>query len=210
VQRKSQASAVISILQDQDGAPHGVGVGLQPAEPHEIAYTVRVAVSAGTELLPAQELVATRASSASASPSSSPRGLRKTCCAGTWRGSGRPGDATAVEAVAMLRLGATDASALERLPQRCWLALWRVADGGGHSGFLLGRKRGGAGGCSSTRAGYPGAPAPLPRRAIICRSPARRAGLDRDAGGTDPEEAAAVCYLQIPRGRTRSRRAGRP
>ena len=31
---------------------------------------------------------------------------------------------------------------------------------------------------------------------FICMSPARRARLDRDAGGTDLEEAA-VCYLQI-------------
>ena len=30
----------------------------------------------------------------------------------------------------------------------------------------------------------------------ICMSPERRAGLDRDAGGDDPEECA-VCYLQI-------------
>ena len=31
---------------------------------------------------------------------------------------------------------------------------------------------------------------------FICMSGARRAGLDRDAGGDDPEECA-VCYLQI-------------
>ena len=30
----------------------------------------------------------------------------------------------------------------------------------------------------------------------ICMSPARRAGLDTDAGGEDPEECA-VCYLQV-------------
>ncbi|MBS0380598.1 MAG: hypothetical protein JSS29_19120 [Proteobacteria bacterium] len=30
----------------------------------------------------------------------------------------------------------------------------------------------------------------------VCMDPARRAGLDRDAGGDDPEEAA-VCYLQV-------------
>jgi hypothetical protein len=30
----------------------------------------------------------------------------------------------------------------------------------------------------------------------LCMSPARRARLDRDAGGDDPEEAA-VCYLQL-------------
>jgi hypothetical protein len=30
----------------------------------------------------------------------------------------------------------------------------------------------------------------------ICMSPERRVGLDRDAGGDDPEESA-VCYLQI-------------
>jgi hypothetical protein len=30
----------------------------------------------------------------------------------------------------------------------------------------------------------------------ICMSPERRVGLDRDAGGDDPEEQA-VCYLQV-------------
>jgi hypothetical protein len=30
----------------------------------------------------------------------------------------------------------------------------------------------------------------------ICMSPERRVGLDRDAGGDDPEESA-VCYLQV-------------
>ena len=30
----------------------------------------------------------------------------------------------------------------------------------------------------------------------ICMTPERRAGLDKDAGGDDPEEAA-VCYLQV-------------
>lgn len=30
----------------------------------------------------------------------------------------------------------------------------------------------------------------------ICMSPERRAGLDRDAGGDDPEESA-VCYVQV-------------
>ncbi len=30
----------------------------------------------------------------------------------------------------------------------------------------------------------------------VCMSPERRAGLDRDAGGDDPEETA-VCYLQV-------------
>jgi hypothetical protein len=31
---------------------------------------------------------------------------------------------------------------------------------------------------------------------FVCMSPERRAGLDRDAGGTDLEECA-VCYLQV-------------
>ena len=31
---------------------------------------------------------------------------------------------------------------------------------------------------------------------FICMSPERRTGLDRDAGGDDPEESA-VCYLQV-------------
>jgi hypothetical protein len=50
---------------------------------------------------------------------------------------------------------------------------------------------------------------------FVCMSPERRAGLDRDAGGSDLEEAA-VCYLQVllaeqlPQvGRERLFRAGR-
>ena len=61
VQLKSQASAVISILQDQMvRRTVSVSASNQP-NLYEITYTVRVAVSAGDkELLPAQELVATR------------------------------------------------------------------------------------------------------------------------------------------------------
>jgi len=58
---KAQASAVISILQDQMvRRTVSVSASNQP-NLYEITYTVRVAVSAGDkELLPAQELVATR------------------------------------------------------------------------------------------------------------------------------------------------------
>ncbi len=61
VQLKSQASAVISILQDQMiRRTVSVSASNQP-NLYEVTYTVRVAVSAGDkELLPAQELVATR------------------------------------------------------------------------------------------------------------------------------------------------------
>ena len=61
VQLKAQASAVISILQDQAvRRTVSVSASNQP-NLYELTYTVRVTVSAGDkELLPAQELVATR------------------------------------------------------------------------------------------------------------------------------------------------------
>jgi LPS-assembly lipoprotein len=61
VQLKSQASAIISILQDQMvRRTVSVSASNQP-NLYEVTYTVRVSVSAGDkELLPAKELIATR------------------------------------------------------------------------------------------------------------------------------------------------------
>ena len=61
MQKKGKSSAVISILQDQmTRRVVSVSAANQPNQ-YEITYTVRVAVTAGDkELLPAQEVVATR------------------------------------------------------------------------------------------------------------------------------------------------------
>ena len=101
---KAQASAVISILQDQMvRRTVSVSASNQP-NLYEITYTVRVAVSAGDkELLPAQELIGharvqlQRAGAARQGP----RGRR--AARGHGARSRRPGDATAVETLVVLR-----------------------------------------------------------------------------------------------------------
>jgi hypothetical protein len=97
----------------------------------------------------------------------------------------------------MLRLGATDGTALERLLQRYGLALRRVADGAAIPGSYWGESEAGLRRCELyARADTPVHSLLHEASHFICMSPARRAGLERDAGGTDLEEAA-VCYLQI-------------
>jgi hypothetical protein len=97
----------------------------------------------------------------------------------------------------VLRLGATDATALARLLQRYGLVLRQVPDGAPIPGSYWGESEAGLRGCGLyARADTPVHSVLHEASHFICMSPARRAGLDRDAGGTDLEEAA-VCYLQI-------------
>jgi len=97
----------------------------------------------------------------------------------------------------MLLLGATDATALARLLRRYGLALRRVPDGAAIPGSYWGQSEAGLRGCELyARADTPVHSVLHEASHFICMSPARRACLDRDAGGTDLEEAA-VCYLQV-------------
>ncbi len=97
----------------------------------------------------------------------------------------------------MLRLGAIDGIALARLLGRYGLALRRVPEGGAIPGSYWGESEAGLRGCELfARADTPVHSVLHEAGHFICMSPARRAGLDRDAGGTELEEAA-VCYLQI-------------
>jgi hypothetical protein len=97
----------------------------------------------------------------------------------------------------VLALGATDGHALAQLLARYGLILRRVVDGDCIPGSYWGASEAGLRG----RELYARADTPVhsvlhEASHFVCMSPARRAGLDRDAGGTDLEEAA-VCYLQI-------------
>ena len=97
----------------------------------------------------------------------------------------------------VLLLGGTDQEALASLLGRYGLILERVAPGEGIPGSYWGESEAGL------RADRLYARLDTPVHSIlheachyICMSPGRRAGLDTDAGGDDPEESA-VCYLQV-------------
>lgn len=97
----------------------------------------------------------------------------------------------------MLALGATDQSALAQLLQRYGLGLRCVPDEAAIPGSYWGASEAGLRGCELyARTDTPVHSVLHEASHFICMSPARRACLDRDAGGTDLEEAA-VCYLQI-------------
>ena len=102
-----------------------------------------------------------------------------------------------MSAEAVLRLADLDHEPLAALLGRFGLELTAVADGAPIPGSYWG-------GCEAGLRGarlFARADTPLhsllhEAAHFICMDPARRALLDRDAGGDDPEEAA-VCYLQV-------------
>ena len=97
----------------------------------------------------------------------------------------------------MLLLNATDRVALELLLERYGMQLTLVAPGEGIPGSYWGHSEAGLKGERLyARLDTPVHSVLHEASHYICMTAERRAGLDRDAGGTDPEESA-VCYLQV-------------
>ena len=97
----------------------------------------------------------------------------------------------------MLLLNATDRVALALLLERFGLALTLVAPGEGIPGSYWGHSEAGLKGERLyARLDTPVHSVLHEASHYICMTAERRAGLDRDAGGTDLEESA-VCYLQV-------------
>ena len=97
----------------------------------------------------------------------------------------------------MLLLNATDRVALALLLGRYGIALTLVAPGQGIPGSYWGHSEAGLKGERLyARLDTPVHSVLHEASHYICMTPERRAGLDRDAGGTDLEESA-VCYLQV-------------
>lgn len=100
-------------------------------------------------------------------------------------------------APAVLLLNATDRVALALLLGRYGIAVTLVAPGRGIPGSYWGHSEAGLKGERLyARLDTPVHSALHEASHYICMTPERRAGLDRDAGGTDLEESA-VCYLQV-------------
>jgi hypothetical protein len=100
-------------------------------------------------------------------------------------------------APAVLLLNATDRVALALLLGRFGLQLTLVAPGQGIPGSYWGHSEAGLKGERLyARLDTPVHSVLHEASHYICMTPERRAGLDRDAGGTDLEESA-VCYLQV-------------
>jgi hypothetical protein len=100
-------------------------------------------------------------------------------------------------APAVLLLNATDRVALALLLGRYGIALTLVAPGQGIPGSYWGHSEAGLKGERLyARLDTPVHSVLHEASHYVCMTPERRAGLDRDAGGTDLEESA-VCYLQV-------------
>ena len=97
----------------------------------------------------------------------------------------------------MLLLADTDRSAVARLLAGYGLDLRTVATGQDIPGSYWGDSEAGLQGSTLLARDDTPLHSILHEAAhFICMSPERRVGLDRDAGGDDPEENA-VCYLQV-------------
>lgn len=97
----------------------------------------------------------------------------------------------------MLTVAATTARPLEALLQRFGLELVTVPDGTPIPGSYWGDSEAGlAGHRVYARSDTPVHSVLHETCHVVCMDPARRARLERDAGGDDLEEAA-VCYLQL-------------
>ncbi len=100
-------------------------------------------------------------------------------------------------APAVLLLNATDRVALALLLGRYGVALTLVVPGDAIPGSYWGHGEAGLRGERLyARLDTPAHSVLHEASHYICMTPERRAGLDRDAGGTDLEESA-VCYLQV-------------
>ena len=101
------------------------------------------------------------------------------------------------EADSVLRLGAVDRMALALLLNRYGLDLQLIAPNEVIPGSYWGESEAGLQGSRLlARLDTPVHSVLHEACHFICMTPERRVGLDRDAGGDDPEENA-VCYLQI-------------
>jgi hypothetical protein len=97
----------------------------------------------------------------------------------------------------MLLFSGTDRTALTRLLLGYGLDLRAVPSGDGIPGSYWGDSEAGLRGSTLfARLDTPVHSILHECAHFICMTPERRVGLDRDAGGDDPEESA-VCYLQI-------------
>jgi hypothetical protein len=97
----------------------------------------------------------------------------------------------------VLLLNATDRVAVELLLERYGMQLALVAPGEGIPGSYWGHSEAGLKGEHLyARLDTPVHSVLHEASHYICMTAERRAGLDRDAGGTDLEESA-VCYLQV-------------
>lgn len=93
--------------------------------------------------------------------------------------------------------GALGAASLHEVLGRFGLDIVQVADGAAIPGSYWGESEAGlAGRQLLLRADTPLHSALHEAAHFVCMTPARRASLERDAGGDDPEENA-VCYLQV-------------